>query len=82
MAGGTDGFGDLFQRVAQGSQVQMSVDPAELFAGFDHAGGAPAQCHGPVAAAFDVAGVITTDGDHRFDTVDRAQGAGQGGGHV
>jgi hypothetical protein len=31
------------ERVAQGSQVQVTVDPAELFASLDHSGGAPAQ---------------------------------------
>ncbi len=30
MPGGTDGLGDPVQRVAQGSQVQVAVDAAEL----------------------------------------------------
>jgi len=61
MAGGTDGLGDPFQCVSQGAQMEMAVDAAELLAGFDHAGGTPAQGHLSVAPAFDVAGVITTN---------------------
>jgi hypothetical protein len=59
--------------------VQVAVDAAELFAGFDHAGGAPAQRHLPVAPAFDVACVFAADRDHRLDGVGRAQRARQRG---
>ena len=45
MAGGGDGLGDAFQRVAQRAQMQVAVDPAELLAGLDPARGAPA-AHG------------------------------------
>ncbi|CCG02442.1 Putative helicase (fragment) [Blastococcus saxobsidens DD2] len=82
MHGGCDSSGDLgVERGAQLRQVQVAVDPAELLAGLDHAGGAPAQGHLPVPPALDVAGVITTDGDHRLDRVGRAQRAGQRGRH-
>jgi len=47
--------------------MEVSVDPAELFTGLDHPGGAPAQRHLPVTPAFDVAGVIATNRDHRLD---------------
>jgi len=60
VGGGTDRLGDLLQRVAQGSQVHVTVDAAELLTGLDHPGGAPAQRHLPVAPALDVARVITT----------------------
>ncbi len=53
----------------QSGQVQVAVDAAELLAGFDHAGGAPAQRHLPVPPAFDVAGVVTADRDHRLDAL-------------
>ena len=59
--------------------MEVAVDPAELLAGFDHAGGAPAQRHLPVAPVFDVAGVVAADGDHRLDRVGGAQGPGEGG---
>jgi len=49
--------------------VEVAVDAAELLAGLDHAGGAPAQCHLSVAPALDVAGVITTNRDHRLDSL-------------
>ena len=61
MAGGTDRFGDLLQRVAQGSQVHVAVDAAELLAGLDHPRGAPAQRHGAVLPALDVAGMLPAD---------------------
>jgi hypothetical protein len=41
--------------------MQVAVDAAELLAGLDHPGGAPAQRHLPVAPAFDVGGVLTAD---------------------
>jgi hypothetical protein len=53
---GSDSFGGLaLERGAQCGQVQMTVEAAELLAGLDHAGGAPAQRHLPVAPALDVA---------------------------
>src|SRR6476620_3216561 len=51
MSGGTDRLGDLFQCVAQRSQVHVAVHAAELLAGLDHPGGAPAQRHLSVAPA-------------------------------
>ena len=45
MAGGGNGLGDAFQRVAQRAQMQVAGDPAELLASLDHARGAPA-AHG------------------------------------
>src|SRR3954454_73522 len=33
MTVGADGFGDPVERVAQGSQVHVAIDPAELLAG-------------------------------------------------
>lgn len=36
MTGGTDGFGDPVQRVAQGSQVQVAADAAGLLACLDN----------------------------------------------
>ena len=62
--------------------MEVAVDPAELLAGFDHAGGAPAQRHLSVSPAFDVAGVVAADADHRLDRVGRAQCPGQGGRHA
>src|SRR3954453_19396385 len=53
--GGAHGSSDLgVERGAQLGQVQVAVDPAELLACFDHAGGAPAQRHLPVPPALDV----------------------------
>src|ERR1700732_4038367 len=46
------------ERCAERRQVQMTVDAAELLAGLDHPGGAPAQRHLSVAPAFDVGGVF------------------------
>ncbi len=48
MTHGTDSLlGDVrVEREAECGQVQVAVDAAELAAGFDHAGGAPAQRHG------------------------------------
>ena len=62
--------------------MQVTVDAAELFAGLDHAGGAPAQRHLPVAPAFDVGGVLAAHGDHRLDAVRRAQRTRQRGRHT
>ena len=67
---------------AEGGQVQVPVDPAELLAGFEHAGGTPTQRHLPVPPPFDVLRVLAADGDHRLDRVRRSQGAGQGGRHA
>lgn len=39
--------------VPENWQVQVAVDPAELAAGFDHVGGAPARRHLPVLPTFD-----------------------------
>src|SRR4051794_29522476 len=76
--GGADSSGDFgVERGAQLGQVQVTVDPTELLAGLDHAGGAPAQRHLPVAPALDVGRVGPADGDHALDRVGRAQGAGQ-----
>jgi hypothetical protein len=52
---------------AEFRQVQVAVDAAELLAGFGHAGGAPAQGHGPVLPPFDVLGVLAADLDHGLD---------------
>jgi hypothetical protein len=52
-----------FQRGAQRPQVQVAVDTAELLARLDHAGGAPAQRHLPIAPALDVRAAITTNAD-------------------
>src|SRR3954467_2156367 len=53
--GGADSSGDFgVERGAQLRQVQVAVDAAELLAGLEHAGGAPAQRHLPVAPALDV----------------------------
>jgi hypothetical protein len=41
--------------------VEVAVDPAELSAGFDHSGGAPAQGHLSISPAFDVAGVVAAN---------------------
>jgi hypothetical protein len=46
------------QRCAKRCQVPVAVDAAELLAGLDHRGGAPAQCHLPGAPALDVTGVV------------------------
>ena len=81
MAGSGDGADMPLQSGAQAGQVEVSVDTAELLAGFDHAGGAPAQCHLPIAPAFDVARVVSADRDHRLHCVRAAQGPGQGGRH-
>ncbi len=47
-----------FEGGAESGQAQVAVDAAELVTGFEHPGGALAQCHGPVAAALDVLGVL------------------------
>jgi len=62
--------------------VEVTVDAAELLAGLDHPGRAPAQRHLPVAPALDVAGVFTADRNHRLDRIGRAQRAGEGGRHT
>ena len=49
--------------------MQVTVHSAELLAGLDHPGRAPAQRHLPVAPALDVAGVFAADRDHRLDAV-------------
>jgi hypothetical protein len=49
--------------------MQVTVDAAELLAGLDHPGRAPAQRHLPVPPVFDVGGVFTAHRDHRFDGV-------------
>src|SRR5665648_613923 len=71
MADGSGGLcGDMrVERGAQRGQVQVAVDAAELAAGFDHSGGAPAQCHGAVLPVLHVARVVAGDGDHRLDAV-------------
>jgi hypothetical protein len=72
----SDSFGDLaLERGAQRAQVQVAVDAAELLAGLDHPGGAPAQRHLPVAPALDVARAGPADRDHALDRVGRAQRA-------
>jgi hypothetical protein len=48
MHGACDSFGDLaLERGPQRCEVQVAVDAAELLAGLEHAGGAPAQRHLP-----------------------------------
>ena len=42
MAGGGNGLGDAFQRVAQRAQMQVAVDPTELLASLNPSRGAPA----------------------------------------
>src|SRR5512133_1589436 len=80
MTGGTDRFGDLLERVAQRPQVHVPVDAAELLAGLDHPGGAPAQRHLPVAPVLDVARVRMTDADHALQAlVERNVRASVGG---
>jgi hypothetical protein len=54
--------------------MQVTVDATELLARLDHASGAPAQRHLPVARALDVGGVFAADRDHRLDAVRRAKG--------
>src|SRR5450756_3072542 len=78
MADGTDSLcGDIrVERNAEPWQVQVAVDAAELLAGLDHPGGAPAQRHGAVLPVLHVARVGAGDGDHRLDAVGRAQRAG------
>ena len=52
MAGGCDGAGDVIvEGLAEGSEVEVVVDAAELFGGFTHPGGAPAQRHLTVTPA-------------------------------
>lgn len=70
-----------FERGSQCAEMEVAVDPAELGAGFDHPGSAPAQRHLSVKPAFDVAGVVATNFDHAFDAVGAAQGPSQGGRH-
>ena len=70
------------ERGAQRGQVQVAVDAAELAAGFDHSGGAPAQCHVAVLPVLHVHRVVAGDGDHRLDAVGAAQRAGQGRRHA
>src|SRR3954449_3875265 len=66
--GGWDSCGDFgVECGAQLRQVQVTVDPAELLACFEHAGGAPAQRHLTVAPALDVGRVGPADGDHALD---------------
>lgn len=64
VTGGTDRLGDALQCVAQRSQVHAPVDPADLLAGLDHPGGAPAQRHRAVTPVLDVARVHAADRDH------------------
>jgi hypothetical protein len=71
-----------FERAAQCGQVQVAVDAAELLAGLDHTGGAPAQHHLPVAPTFYVSGVLAADGDHRLYAVRRAECPRQRGWHA
>jgi hypothetical protein len=52
-----------FELGSQCPEMEVAVDPAELFAGLDHSGGAPAQCHLPVLPVFDVVGGVPTDFD-------------------
>src|SRR5665648_642341 len=84
MADGTDSLcGDIrVERNAEPWQVQVAVDAAELLAGFDHPGGAPAQRHGAVLPVLHVYRVVAGDGDRRLDAVGRAQRAGQGRRHA
>jgi hypothetical protein len=80
---GSDRFGNVaFEGGAECGQVQVTVDAAELVAGLDHPGRAPAQRHLPVAPALDVGGVLAAHRDHRLDAVRRAQRAGEGGRHT
>src|SRR5215218_9893638 len=44
----------VVEGAAEGGEVEVAVDASELFRGFGHAGGAPAQRHGPVTPALDV----------------------------
>src|SRR5665648_427314 len=59
MTDGTDSLcGDIrVERNAEPWQVQVAVDAAELLAGLDHPGGAPAQRHGAVLPVLHVARV-------------------------
>ena len=63
-------FGGLaLKRCAERRQVQVAVYTAELLAGLDHPGGAPAQRHLSIAPALDVGGVFAAHLDHRLDGV-------------
>jgi hypothetical protein len=53
-----------FESGSQCPEMEVAIDPAELFAGFDHARGAPTQRHLRVSPAFDVMGVVATNSDH------------------
>lgn len=64
------------ERSLEDVQVAIAVDLAELFLGFEHAGGDPPQRHLAGSPAFDVAVRVPRDGDHRLDRVrglERAQ---------
>src|ERR1700674_4532946 len=62
MPHGADRFGGLaLERGAEWRQVQVTVDAAELLAGLDHPGRAPAQRHLRVAPTLDVASVFAAE---------------------
>jgi len=82
VAVGTDSLrGNMpFKGVPEHGHVGVAGHTAELLAGLDHAGGAPALCHLPVSPALDVAGVVAADRDHRLDRVGRPQRPARVGG--
>jgi hypothetical protein len=51
--------GTVVERGAQGREVEVAVDAAELLGRLAHPGGHPTQHHLPVASALDVDGVTT-----------------------
>jgi len=67
---------------AEFRQMQVAIDAAELVIGFEHPGGAPAQCHLPARPALDVSGVLSANLDHRLDGIGRAERPGQGRRHA
>ena len=70
----------LIERFAEGWEWRKPLTRPELFGGFEHPRGAPAQSHLPVPPPLHVGGVVSADLDHRLDRVCGAQRAGQGGG--
>jgi hypothetical protein len=58
---------------AERGQVQLAVDAAELLAGLDPAGGAPARCHGAVLPVRHSARVGRAMENYRLDAVCAAQ---------
>lgn len=74
--------GGSIECCAKCAKVQVAVDRRNCLQALITPAAHQRSAHLPVAPAFDVAGMLSADRDHRLDAVGRVQRAGQAGRHA